>query len=81
MEGGKDPFNRRTYPWGKEDAELIVFFRHLGQLRKQYPALRLGEIHFLQAAEGSLRFQRSWQTQTIECYVNLQEGQFTIKEV
>lgn len=22
MEGGKDPFNRRTYPWGREDTDL-----------------------------------------------------------
>jgi glycosidase len=33
MEGYKDPFNRRTFPWGQEDRELQAHFRLLGQLR------------------------------------------------
>ena len=35
MEGYKDPFNRRTYPWGREDKEILGFFRHLGRLRRE----------------------------------------------
>ncbi len=31
--GFKDPFNRKTYPWGREDVELINFFRALGSIR------------------------------------------------
>ena len=34
MEGAKDPFNRRTYPWGREDGELLAFFRALGKFRE-----------------------------------------------
>ena len=30
MEGAKDPFNRRTYPWGKEDPDVLDHFRYLG---------------------------------------------------
>ena len=35
MEGGKDPFNRRTYPWGRENRELLTHHRLLGRLRKE----------------------------------------------
>lgn len=34
MQGCEDPFNRRCYPWGKEDNELIEFYRALAKLRE-----------------------------------------------
>ena len=40
MEGYRDPFNRGTYPWGKEDQELIQWYQALGSIRKKCPALR-----------------------------------------
>lgn len=40
MEGYRDPFNRGTYPWGQEDQELIQWYRTLGSIRKECPALR-----------------------------------------
>ena len=36
MEGGKDPFNRRTYPWGREDTDLRDHFLRLGRLRRDW---------------------------------------------
>ena len=30
MQGGSDPFNRAGYPWGKEDDELLKFYKKLG---------------------------------------------------
>ena len=70
MEGGKDPFNRRTYPWGEEDRQLLAHFRYLGSLRKQYPALRDGRIRFLHNAGGRIAFSRTGKTGMVECYVN-----------
>ena len=34
MEGYGDPFCRRPYPWGREDAELVAWYRALGEMRK-----------------------------------------------
>jgi glycosidase len=70
MEGGKDPFNRRTYPWGREDKALVSHFRQLGQLRKEKEALRLGSIRFFQADEGQLGFVRSYRGKELRIYVN-----------
>jgi len=42
MEGYRDPFNRRTYPWGQENQVLIDHFRRLAALRRKYPVLRTG---------------------------------------
>lgn len=70
MEGYKDPFNRRTYPWGREDGEVLSFFRHLGKLRKEREELRLGDISFFAAGDKHLGFTRSFEGKTCRIYVN-----------
>ena len=70
MEGGKDPFNRRPYPWGKEDQKLREHFRRLGALRKAEEALRLGDIGFFQAGDKHLGYTRSYGGRTLRIYCN-----------
>ena len=70
MEGYKDPFNRRTYPWGREDQEILSFFRHLGRLRKEREELRLGDIRFFAAGDKHIGFTRSFEGKTCKVYVN-----------
>jgi len=70
MEGYKDPFNRRPYPWGREDWDLISHYRRLGQLRKNCEALRLGDIQFFQAGDKHLGFSRSYAGKTVYVYAN-----------
>ncbi|MBR3972548.1 MAG: glycoside hydrolase family 13 protein [Oscillospiraceae bacterium] len=73
MEGYKDPFNRRTYPWGREHKRLLSHFRGLGQLRKDYEALRLGDIQFFQAEDQRLGFKRTLGDKSYRIYVNRNE--------
>ncbi|KGX86109.1 glycoside hydrolase family 13 protein [Pontibacillus litoralis] len=40
--GGEDPENRKTYPWGAENQELVAWYRQLGALRNDYHVLRTG---------------------------------------
>lgn len=73
MEGYADPFNRRTYPWGREDPELLAHYRRLGQLRRDNPALRGTAISFFAAANGRLSFRRCAEgprAQQVDVYVN-----------
>ena len=70
MEGYKDPFNRRTYPWGREDWEMLNHFKRLGQARKKNPALRLGDIRFFEAGDKHLGYTRSYEGQTLKVYAN-----------
>lgn len=44
LEGGGDPDDRRTYPWGSEDTSLLEHYRALGRARKESSALRTGEF-------------------------------------
>ncbi|MGM9589743.1 MAG: glycoside hydrolase family 13 protein [Faecousia sp.] len=70
MEGYKDPFNRRTYPWGREDREMQNHFMRLGRLRAEHEALRLGDIRFAEAEDKHLSFSRTYQSKTVKIYVN-----------
>ena len=81
LEGGKDPFNRRTFPWGAEDTALQSHFRHLGNLRKQSAALRLGKTEFFHVAEGEIGFYRSLGEEIVKIYVNQKELRWEISEV
>jgi 4-alpha-glucanotransferase len=42
--GGKDPDNRRTYPWGHEDKDLLSYEEKLTKLRSTYDTLRTGRF-------------------------------------
>ena len=70
MEGYRDPFNRRPYPWGREDPDFMAHFRRLGQLRKEFEALRLGDIQFFEAGDRHVGFTRSYNGRTFRIYVN-----------
>ena len=50
--GFTDPDNRRTYPWGHENQELIAFHREMIRIHKEHPALRTGSLNIL---NGSIR--------------------------
>lgn len=47
LEGGKDPENRRTYPWKNEDMEIMDFYRHCSQFRNRNKVFILGDTYFL----------------------------------
>ena len=70
MEGFRDPFNRRPYPWNQEDPEVMAHFLRLGELRKNFEALRLGDIHFFEAGDKHIGFTRSYKGRTFRIYVN-----------
>jgi cyclomaltodextrinase len=70
MEGFEDPFNRRTYPWGREDRELVAYFQTLGGLRRSHPALRRGELSYVAARGPVLAFVRTLAGEQALCAVN-----------
>ena len=80
MEGGKDPFNRRPYPWGREDTEILEHYRALGQLRRGYEALRKGKLSFFASGGGRLGYTRSTETESLRIYVNQSDAPWQIPD-
>ena len=59
VEGGRDPFCRMPFPWGREDAELIKHYKMLGELRKNESVYASGEFEILDFGDGYFAFARS----------------------
>ena len=79
MEGFEDPFNRRTFPWGREDSELMGWFSRLGHLRKQSPALRQGDIHYRVGKGPVLAFTRTHGEETVLAVFNTGSEEATLR--
>lgn len=73
MEGCKDPFNRAGFPWGREDLALTEYYRSLGRLKNETPALQTGTVEVTESANGRFAFLRKTAEQTVLCCVNLSE--------
>ena len=70
MEGYRDPFNRRPYPWGREVPELLSHYQRLGRLRREHEAFRMGDIQFFAAQDKHIGFTRSYEGKTFRVYCN-----------
>ncbi|OHW63429.1 amylopullulanase precursor [Andreesenia angusta] len=44
VEGYADPHNRRTYPWGREDEELLSWYKKVIAIRKSHSVFRWGDF-------------------------------------
>ena len=47
LEGGKDPENRKTYPWKHENMEIMDFYRNCSQFRHRNKVLTYGDTYFI----------------------------------
>ena len=68
--GFTDPDNRRTYPWGKENRDLINFYREMIQIHRKSLALRKGSIKMLKAEPDLLAYGRFWGNEQIVVIIN-----------
>ena len=58
MNGFSDPWNRRCFPWGKEDMELTGFFKKLGALRRDHADEFTKPLQFVHIEEQSVAYTR-----------------------
>lgn len=56
--GFTDPDNRRTYPWGHENQELIRFHKDIIRLRKEHDELRTGSLKYVDSDFNFLAYAR-----------------------
>ena len=68
--GWTDPDNRRTYPWGREDNELIEFHRQLIRIHKDYQVFKTGSIMFLKGQYKLIGYGRFDENDKIVVMIN-----------
>ena len=68
--GWTDPDNRRTYPWGHEDMDLLEFHRDMIQMHKRNPALAKGSLIPLYAEYNLIAYARTCQENKLVIIIN-----------
>ena len=77
LQGLEDPFCRGGYPWGREDEDLLAWFRLLGRLRKR-PSLRRGDLTWLHAQGPLLAFRRQAEGETTAAAFNAGDAEVAL---
>jgi alpha-glucosidase len=77
--GWTDPDNRRTYPWGHEDQEMIRFHREAIRIHRNSSALRTGSFKMLCGQKGIIAYGRFDQNERYAVVVNNQEEAVKLK--
>lgn len=68
--GFTDPDNRRTYPWGHENRDLIDLYRELIWIHRENEAFRTGSFRFLESEDQLLCYARFNRKQQFVIVVN-----------
>ncbi|MBQ9437265.1 MAG: glycoside hydrolase family 13 protein [Lachnospiraceae bacterium] len=81
LTGFTDPDNRRTYPWGHEDLDLIDFHKKAIKIHKESDAIRYGSYLPLWASYGTIAYGRFTAKEAAVILVNCgdQETALTLK--
>ena len=77
--GFTDPDNRRTYPWGKEDFELIEFHREMIAIHRRNPVLKFGSTKILKAEKEIVAFARFDEKDQMVTVINMSDEEQIIK--
>lgn len=78
--GGKDPENRRTYPWRNENKYILSFYRNISRLRNEFDSLKKGGIKFYEVNEDVLCYERIFQEERILIIANINHNEsFEVK--
>ena len=79
LEGYHDPFCRKTFPWGKEDVELLDFYKRLGAIRAEHGAFADGDFKIEYAEGPFIVYSRSKNDEKITVAVNVGEYPRTLE--
>lgn len=78
-EGFEDPFNRRFFPWGRENKALTEFYMRLASLKNAHEALKSGVTAVLSPSADTVVINRSVNGKTL-CAVLCLNGGFKVPE-
>ncbi len=77
LQGFDDPINRRPYPWGSEDKEILDHYRKLGRIRRENRAVFSGGFN-MRDENGLVAYERAGGDDEILIAVNAGEDDKTL---
>ncbi len=75
--GFTDPDNRRTYPWGNEDQELIAFHKDIIRIHKSHKEFLTGSLKYIDADYNVIAYGRFNKTGKSVIVVNNNDHEIT----
>lgn len=79
--GGKDPDNRKSYPWENEDVDLIGFYKRIAQIRNGQDALKKGDFNIFDTEEDIFAFERVYENERVVVVVNVSNAQKVVRGI
>lgn len=79
LTGFTDPDNRRTYPWGREDKELIGFHREMIRIHKENEELLSGSLIKLLSEPYALSYGRFTKDSSVIVVINRDDKERTLE--
>lgn len=76
LTGGKDPLNRKPYPWGNENMHIYNIYKEIIKLRKGYEVFIKGDLHFHNINEDILCYERNYNKTKVLIMLNKSEKNF-----
>lgn len=77
LQGFDDPINRRPYPWGSEDKEILDHYKKLGRIRRENRAVFSGGFN-MRDENGLVAYERAGGDDEILIAVNAGEDDKTL---
>lgn len=77
LQGFDDPINRRPYPWGSEDKEILMHYRKLGRIRRENRTIFSGGFN-MRDENGLVAYERAGGDDEILIAVNAGEDDKTL---
>ncbi len=71
MEGGRDPFNRLPFPWGREERGLVETVRAAARIRREHECLVRGDAEVAQCNDGFIVIKRRLGEKCVVCVCNM----------
>ena len=73
LAGGKDPDNRKSFPWDRENKDIQKKYKDISRIRSTENSLKKGDIIFKEININTLYYERSYLNETVIIMINLVE--------
>jgi glycosidase len=81
LKGGREPDNRKSYPWGKENKNLIEFYYKIISIRNNENGLKKGNLNIFETDSDVFVFERCYENERIIVLVNVSKKLKLIKDI
>lgn len=79
--GGKEPDNRKSYPWGKENIKIINFYNEIISIRNKENGLKKGDLTIHDTEPSIFSFSRKYRNEEIVVLVNVSREEKLIENI